>query len=98
MDFLPAGELHGSSRDIWQRLSRDGKMVITDNGKPAALLLDISGDDLEETLSTLQQIKTLRLFNRMRAEAGRRGFLPEEAIEAEIQAARADMNARGEAV
>ena len=88
MDFLSVRELRTASRNIWQKLSQDGKMVITNNGKPTALLLDISNEDLEETLLTLRQVKAMRLFNRMRADAQQRGFLSESEIEAEIQAAR----------
>jgi hypothetical protein len=91
MDFLSVRELRASSRNIWQKLSRDGKMVITNNGKPTALLLDISNEDLEETLVTLQQVKAMRLFNQMRAQAHKRGFLSGKEIEAEIKAARAGM-------
>jgi PHD/YefM family antitoxin component YafN of YafNO toxin-antitoxin module len=93
MDFLSVRELRASSRNIWRKLSEDGKMVITNNGKPAALLLDLSNEDLEDTLLTLRQAKAIRLFNRMRAEAEKRGFLSEEEIEAEIRSARADMKA-----
>ena len=88
MDFLTVREFRASSGNLWQKLSRDGKMVITNNGKPTALLLDISNEDLEETLLTLRQVKAMRLFNSMRSEAERRGFLSEKEIEAEIQAAR----------
>jgi len=98
MDFLSVREFRSSSGQIWQKLSRDGKMVITNNGKPTALLLDLSNEDLEETLDILRQVKALRLFNSMRAEAEKRGFLSEKEIEAEIQAARTEMKARGEAV
>jgi PHD/YefM family antitoxin component YafN of YafNO toxin-antitoxin module len=98
MDFLSVREFRASSRNIWRKLSEDGKMVITNNGKPTALLLDISNEDLEETLLTLRQVRAMRLFNRMRADAEKRGFLSGEEIEAEIQAARADMKGREEAV
>jgi len=90
MDFLSVREFRSSSRNVWQKLSQDGKMVITNNGKPTALLLDISNENLEETILTLRQAKAMRLFNRMRTEAEQRGFLSEEEIEAEIRAARAD--------
>ena len=66
-------------------------MVITNNGKPTALLLDICNDDLEETLLALRQVRAMRLFNRMRADAQRRGFLSKKEIDAEIKAARIDM-------
>ena len=91
MDFLSVRELRASSREIWRKLSQDGKMVITNNGKPTALLLDISNEDLEETLLTLRQARALRLFNRMRADVEQRGFLSEKEIEAEIKAARSEM-------
>jgi len=91
MDFVSVREFRVSSRNIWQKLSRDGKMVITNNGKPTALLLDLSNEDLEETILTLQQVRAMRLFNRMRTEAERRGFLSKKEIEAEIKAARDDI-------
>jgi len=90
MDFLSVREFRASSKDIWRKLSKDGKLVITNNGKPTALLLDIKNDDLEETLLSLRQVKAMRLFNRMRADAQRRGFLSKKEIEAEIKAARAE--------
>ena len=89
MEFLSVREFRSSSRNIWRKLSHDGKMVITNNGKPTALLLDISNEDLKDTLLTLRQVRAIQIFNSMRAEAEKRGFLSEEEIEAEIQAARA---------
>ena len=59
-------------------------MVITNNGKPTALLLDICNDDLEETLLALRQVRAMRLFNRMRADAQRRGFLSKKEIDFDI--------------
>ena len=91
MDFLSVREFRSSSRNIWQKLSEKGKMVITNNGKPTALLLDISKDDLEETILTLKQVKAIKLFNQMRSEAGQRGFLSEKEINSEIQAARLEL-------
>jgi len=32
MDFLSVRELRASSKNIWRKLSKDGKMVITNNG------------------------------------------------------------------
>ena len=98
MDFLSVRELRASSRNIWRKLAQEGKMVITNNGKPTALLLDISNEDIEETLLTLQQVKAMRLFNRMRADAQERGFLSEKEIEAEIQAARTETKSQRKAL
>ena len=94
MDFLSVREFRASSRIIWQKLSQDGKMVITNNGKPAALLLDLTKEDLEETLTTLRQAKAIRLFYRIRTEAEKRGFISKQEIETEIKAARSDIKKR----
>ena len=93
MDFITVREFRASSRNIWRKLAQDGKVVITNNGKPTALLIDISNEDLENTLLSLRKAKALRLFNNMRSQAEKRGFLSDGEIEAEIQAARADMKA-----
>ena len=98
MDFLSVREFRASSANIWRKLSRDGKMVITNNGKPTALLLDIYNEDLEEILLALQQVRAIRLFNRMRDDAKKRGFLSEKEIEAEIKAARAEKKTREKTV
>ena len=91
MDFLTVREFRTSSKNVWDRLAKCDKMVITNNGKPTALLLDIRNDDLEETLMTLRHAKDMRLFNHMRATAEQRVFLSDNEIEAEIQAARASI-------
>ena len=98
MDFISVREFRATSRNIWRKLSEDGKIVITNNGKPSALLLDISNEDLEETLLTLRQVNAMRLFNRMRADAEKRGFLSEKEIEEEILAARSETKIQEEAV
>ena len=98
MNFLSVRDFRSSSREIWQKLSQDGKIVITNNGKPAALLFDLTNDDFEETLDTLRQIEDMKLLRRMRSHAEQRGFLSENEIEMEIQAARAERNTRKEAV
>ena len=98
MDFLSVREFRASSRNIWRKLAQEGKMVITNNGKPTALLLDISNEDLEETLLALQQVRTMRIFNRTREDAQRRGFLSEKEIDAEIKAARSEMESQEKAL
>jgi hypothetical protein len=80
--------LRTTPRSVWEDLSEDGEVVITNNGKPTALLFDIGDGDLEETLKAVRQAKAMIAFNSMRAKAAEKGFLSEEEIEAEIAAAR----------
>jgi hypothetical protein len=63
-------------------------MVITNNGKPQALILNIAEGELEELRRSVRQARAVRAFNNIRMEAAERGFLSEEEINAEIAAYR----------
>ena len=82
MNFYSVRDLRTTQKAIWEKLEQDGEVVITNNGKPSALLFDIGDGDLEETLKAVRQAKA------MRGKAAAKGYLSEEEIEAEIAAAR----------
>jgi PHD/YefM family antitoxin component YafN of YafNO toxin-antitoxin module len=88
MQFVSVRDFRTSSREIWGKLSRDEEIVITNNGKPTALMLNIADDNFEETLRYVRQAKILRTVSEAREEAAERGFLSSEEIDAEIQAYR----------
>ncbi|MDR2131789.1 MAG: type II toxin-antitoxin system Phd/YefM family antitoxin [Clostridiales Family XIII bacterium] len=88
MQFVTVRDFRSSSREIWDKLSRDDEIIVTNNGKPTALLLNVSENNFEETLRLIRQAKVLRIVGDMREEAGERGFLNDEEIDAEIQAYR----------
>lgn len=87
MQFYSVRELR-STTAIWDNLAKNGQAVITNNGKPKALLLDISEDDFEETLLAIKQAKAMIAFNSMRAKSAKNGFMSDEEIEKEIAEAR----------
>ena len=89
MQFVTVRDFRSASRSVWDKLRHDGELVVTNNGKPAAIMLNV-GDDFEETLATLRQTKAMRAFNRMRMDAEKRGFMSDDEIEAEIKAARSE--------
>ena len=88
MEFLTVRDFRTSPKSAWEKLSQNGEIVITNNGKPTAVMLNVKDGDLEEVLRTIRQAKAMRALNAVRAEAERRGFLSDEEIEAEIQAYR----------
>lgn len=88
MDFYTVREVRTTPKSLWDSLSADGNAVITSNGKPTALMLDISDGSLEETLKAVRQAKAMIAFNTMRERAAVSGFLSDEEIEAEINAVR----------
>lgn len=88
MNFYTVRDLRTTPKSIWENLAADGEAVITNNGRPMALLLDIADGDFEETLRAVRQAKAAIAFNSMRSKAAAKGYMSEEEIEAEIAAAR----------
>ena len=88
MNFYTVRDLRSTPKSIWENLSADGEAVITNNGRPMALLLDIADGDFEETLKAVRQAKAAIAFNSMRGKAADKGYMSDEEIEAEITAAR----------
>ena len=90
MRFYSIGELRGATQDICLDVHTNGEAVIMDGGKPKLLMLDISEDNFEEIIRAVRQAKSMLAFNSMRAVAAMNGYMSEDEIEAEIQAARAE--------
>ncbi len=90
MNFYTVRDLRTTPKTIWENLTDDGEVVITNNGKPTAIMIDISDGNFEETLKAVRQAKAMIAFNMMRKKAADRGFMTDEEIEAEIDAARGE--------
>ena len=90
MDFYTVRDMRTTPKSLWDSLTEDGSVVITNNGKPPTLMLDISDGSLEETLKAVRQAKAMIAFNTMRERAAINGFMSDDEIEAEIAAARSE--------
>lgn len=95
MNFYSIKDLRVETKNICENIRRNGEAVITNNGKPALLILDISDNDFEELLRAVRQAKAMIAFNSMRATAARNGYMTEAEIEAEIASARAERRSQG---
>ena len=86
MKFYSVHDLRTDTKSMWANLKYNGEAIITNNGKPAALILDISEDNFEIMLQAVNQAKAMIAFNNMRSRAASKGFMSEEEIESEITA------------
>ena len=95
MVFCTVREMRNSPKMIWDALDAQKDVVITSNGKPRALMIDIRDDDLTEITSMLISARANRAFMEIRAEAVRNGTanMSMEEINAEIAAYRAEKRA-----
>ena len=88
MNFYTVRDLRTTPKSIWETLAADGEVIITNNGRPTAILFDIADGSFEETVKAVRQAKAVIAFNSMRAKAAAKGYMSDEDIEAEIAAAR----------
>ena len=90
MKFVTVRDFRTSSASIWKTLPREREMVITNNGKPIALLTPLSDQNLEETLSAIRRAKAVNAVKMIQQDSMRNGnneITPEE-INNEIKMAR----------
>ena len=88
MNFYTVNDLIKNPENILENLSADGEMIITNNGKPTVILLNIADGNFEETIEAIRQAKAIIAFNSMRNKAVAEGYMSDEEIEKEIAAAR----------
>ena len=88
MNFYTARDLRTIPKTIWNDLASDGEVIITNNGKPTALMLNIPENSFDEIVKAVRQAKAMIAFNSMRSKAAKQGFMSDEEIEAEITAYR----------
>lgn len=94
MNFYSIRDLRTDTKSICENVRTNGEAIITNNGKPTVLMLNISEDDFELVLRAVRQAKAMIAFNSMRAVAAENGYMGDEEIEAEIAAARKERHER----
>ena len=88
MEFYSARELRTDTKSIWKNLAEDNDIVITNNGKPCALMVGIPEGRFDETVRAIRQAKALAAMERMRKKAEKEGFMSDEEINEAIREAR----------
>jgi len=55
MEFIPIRSLSRELPAVLSRLQRDGKLVVTKNGQPTILMVNLVGNDFMETIQAVSQ-------------------------------------------
>lgn len=90
MNFYGIRELSNNTKNVMTSVNQNGSAVITDNGKPAALMISISEENFEATLDAVRQMRARQAVDALRKQAQMNfpeGMSMDE-IDAEIDAAR----------
>lgn len=90
MKFITVRDIRTSPAQIWKQLPEEQEMVITNNGRPIALLTPISDQSLEQTLTAVRRARAMAAVQSMQQTARDLGLdaMTENEINEEIRAAR----------
>ena len=90
MNFYSIRDLRSETKNICDKVRQSGEVVITNNGKPSVLMLDISEDNFDEVVRAIRQAKAMIAFNSMKAIAAANGYMTDSEIEDEIKTVRSE--------
>jgi antitoxin (DNA-binding transcriptional repressor) of toxin-antitoxin stability system len=87
MKFVTVKDLRTSPAAIWKQLSSEREMIVTNNGKPIALITPINDEMFEDTVTAVRRIKALNAMRKMQEISASLGNdkLTHEKINAVIQ-------------
>lgn len=89
MKFVSIRDLRGKSADIWRELPDMREMVVTNNGRPVAILAAVNESNLEEALTAFRRARAVDAVTALqRASATRGDDIGSADIDAEIAAVR----------
>ena len=90
MKILSVRDLRTRAAQVWKELPTEREMVITNNGRPIAILAAINEATLEESLSAFRQARAVEAVACLQRQSVERGTskMSSEEINAEIRAVR----------
>jgi antitoxin (DNA-binding transcriptional repressor) of toxin-antitoxin stability system len=94
MNFFTVRDLRTQPRQIWEKLSEVHELIITNNGKPSALMIEIDDENMDDVLASVRQSMAMRATNKLRLASMMSGNskMSEQEIEAEIKEVRKERN------
>ena len=73
MKFISVRDFRTASSTIWKNLPAEREMVVTNNGKPVALLIPLSDATLEDTVSAVRRASAMDSVQKMQEISAARG-------------------------
>lgn len=91
MKFITVRDLRSSPAKVWKDLPVEKEMIITNNGKPVALLTPVSDQNMESTLRAVRKAMAVSAIEKLQFDARKNGtnILSDEEVEREIAETRA---------
>ena len=86
MKFLSVRELRGNSAAVWKDLPEERDMVVTNNGRPIAILSTVGESGVEESLRAIRRARAASAVAKLQSQSVARGLdrLSDDEINEEI--------------
>ena len=84
MNFCTIRDLRTNSKKIWGK----DDVIVTNNGKPKAVLIKTDEESFINTLSLIASARAQQVVKGIRNDSKNKGYFTDEEIEAEIKAVR----------
>ena len=91
MKYYSKNDLYTNSETILSELENNDEIVITNNDKPIALMIDIENDNVDEFIQTIRQVKAMNALKNMRQKAALQGYMSDNKINSLINEARNEL-------
>jgi PHD/YefM family antitoxin component YafN of YafNO toxin-antitoxin module len=90
MKFISVRDFRSKSGEVWKNLAKDSDYIVTNHGKPAALLTRLDENNYEDTITAIRQARLLRSISAMQSQSKEKGLdkLGMDEIDALIKASR----------
>jgi len=94
MKFITVRDLRTTPAQVWKELPGEQEIVITNNGKPIALLTPLSGADMEDTVAAVRRARAITALKKIRSSSVKTGRskMTMEEIDKEIKEYRKSRN------
>ena len=96
MRFVTVRDLRGRTSELWDQLAQQRELVVTNNGKPIAILSATDAESFEASLRNLRRSRAADALSGLQRQAEQRGLgrLTLDEVNEEIQAVRKDREGR----
>jgi prevent-host-death family protein len=90
MKFIPSRDLRVRPGKVWKDLAKEKQLVITSHGQPVAVMVPVTGEDLEDKVRAIREAEFMRTLREIQQESVRNGTdkLTMAEIDAEIAEAK----------
>ena len=90
MIFYPVSDLTDNSQKILGDVSENQDVILTQNGKPSAIVVNIPDGGFDEVTQAIRQARAMIALNNVRRKAAKAGYMTDEEIEIAINEARSE--------